>query len=108
MFFAPFLFLIPLACAESLAQTFHVSPSYLHKIFRKQLNTSPIQYISNIKINEAQYLLSTSDLSIIQIAERCGFGDSRYFSRVFKSAPAFPPRNTGQRPVTRAVRQDAE
>ncbi len=76
---------------ESLARTFHVSPSYLHKIFRKQLNTSPIQYISNIKINEAQYLLSTSDLSIVQIAERCGFGDSRYFSRVFKCAAGISP-----------------
>ncbi|HML68472.1 MAG TPA: AraC family transcriptional regulator [Clostridia bacterium] len=76
---------------EFLARTFHVSPSYLHKVFRKQLDTSPIQYINSIKINEAQYLLSSSDLTIVQIAEYCGFSDSRYFSRVFKTATGISP-----------------
>ena len=76
---------------DFLARTFHVSPSYLHKVFRKQLDTSPIQYINSIKINEAQYLLSSADLTVVQIAEHCGFSDSRYFSRVFKTATGISP-----------------
>ena len=76
---------------EFLAKLCHVSPSYLHRIFRRQLGMSPIQYIRDLRIKEAEYLLNSSDMTVAVIAERCGFEDPRYFSRIFRKRTGLSP-----------------
>ncbi len=74
-----------------LSEQCHVSASYLHRVFQKQVGVTPIQYITKLRIREALYLLESSSLLIVDIAEHCGFTDSRYFSRVFKKQMGYTP-----------------
>ncbi len=80
-----------------LSEQCHVSSSYLHRVFQKQTGITPMQYITNLRIREAKYLLETSALPIVDIAEHCGFVDSRYFSRVFKKQVGHTPSQYRER-----------
>jgi len=74
-----------------LAESCHISPSYLHKVFHRQVGMTPIQYITSLRIQQSEYLLESSTLSITEIAEHCGFEDARYFCRVFKKHKGSSP-----------------
>ena len=63
--------------------------------FEKQckalVGRTPLEQIHHVRLNEAQRLLTQTDLTVTQIAGRCGFGDVHHLSRWFA-------RLTGQRP----------
>ncbi|MFI3170611.1 MAG: AraC family transcriptional regulator [Faecalibacterium sp.] len=70
--------------------------NYLKKRFRKEVGTSPQQFLISIRLSHATKLLaqSTPDdkLSISQIAYACGYDDPLYFSRAFKSHYGSSPK----------------
>jgi AraC family L-rhamnose operon regulatory protein RhaS len=56
---------------------------------------TPIRHLNRLRVQRACKLLredSAETLSITQIAHQCGFSDSAYFNRVFKSFTARTPR----------------
>lgn len=60
---------------------------YFRRAFYEDMHTSPSQYLTKVRIENAKKLLSLrkqSKLSIQEISWFCGFKDSMYFSRVFK------------------------
>lgn len=59
---------------------------------KKHTGHSPIEYLLNKRLKEAEKLLGTTDLSITQIAEIVGFGSSSYFSQFFKKNKNMSPR----------------
>mgnify|MGYP004603130811 CR=1 FL=1 len=77
---------------ESLAETFHLSASYLTRSFKKALGVTPMHYLQQLRIKEAKaLLLSRPELSVRSIAELCGYTDQHYFSRVFQKAVGISP-----------------
>jgi AraC-like DNA-binding protein len=68
-----------------LAEKLYVSPSYLSHAFKEWIGYSPKQYIMLSRISYAKELLINSNLSVAEIAFRCGFGDCNNFIRSFKS-----------------------
>jgi AraC-like DNA-binding protein/mannose-6-phosphate isomerase-like protein (cupin superfamily) len=76
---------------QRLAEHCHVSRSYLHRVFQRRTGMTPVQYINSLRILEAEYLLESSVLSVAQIAEHCGFEESRYFCRVFRKQTGYTP-----------------
>jgi len=60
--------------------------------FRNVTGTTPNQYITAQRLEYARDLLADTNLSIIQIAENCGFNDAFYFSRCFKKHFGVSPR----------------
>jgi len=75
------------------------SPVHCEKLFRKETNTSIIDYVINKKINEAQYLLMTEPTDIRKIAEKIGFDNYNYFSRLFKKRTGFTPSQYKKRHI---------
>ncbi|WP_372516736.1 helix-turn-helix transcriptional regulator [Paenibacillus silviterrae] len=64
---------------------------YLGKLFRINTGISFKEYLNQMRINQAEILLSTGGYSVTEVAERCGFHDISYFSNVFKSIKGCPP-----------------
>ena len=76
---------------DDVAKSVGVSRSHLYRVFMSNVGKSPIDYLTEYRINEACNLLRTSNLSIAEVATSVGFFDQFYFSRVFKKAVGVPP-----------------
>ena len=57
---------------------------YFSRIFLEYTGERPLSYIQFKRIEHAQFLMITADLSFDEIAAQCGFESLSYFSRVFK------------------------
>lgn len=76
-----------------LAQLCNISETYFRQIFRKSYGVSPLKYINNLKITRAKELILSGMYSISDVALLSGFHDESYFSREFKKATGFSPKN---------------
>ena len=70
-----------------------LSKNRIIAIFKRLYHTTPIQYINTLRIYRAVDLLRTTDMSITQIAYECGFNDSNYFTRAFRTINGMTPRD---------------
>lgn len=77
---------------ESLASQFGLSRDYFSRQFSARYGCSPIRYITKLRIQAAEALLTTTNHSITDIAESVGFSDSSYFSRLFKNTTGIYPQ----------------
>ena len=80
----------PLALSEVAAQA-HVTEKHLCRLFARSLGHSPMQTFTLLKLQTARPLLMRTNLSIKEIAERCGFEDPLYFSRRFSQTYGYSP-----------------
>ena len=69
----------------------NVSTSYLHRIFKNQLHTTPGEMLLNCRISAACRLLVNTSMTLAQIAEACGFHSQSYFSDCFKRKIGISP-----------------
>ncbi|MFB9769064.1 helix-turn-helix transcriptional regulator [Lactiplantibacillus modestisalitolerans] len=75
----------------ALAETLHVSPSYLSRTFKAVRGISPIQYLTHLRLQRAQDLLTTGQHSVSEVAELVGYQDPYHFSKRFKQFFGTPP-----------------
>lgn len=61
------------------------SASQTIRKFKRELGTTPYQYLLGRKMELAEYLLANTDMSVREIARETGFADEQYFSRAFRS-----------------------
>lgn len=80
----------PLTSA-GLAERLNLNHQYFCKCFKTQVGVSPVQYIHLTRIRLAQQYLLQNNESIEATAQRCGFENGGYFSRIFR-------RVTGENP----------
>lgn len=76
---------------EDISDEFNLSKSYLNALFKKNTNTSPINYLISIKMKEACKLLRSTTYSIKIIAAELGYFDPYYFSHLFKKVVGISP-----------------
>ena len=69
---------------DELARQTGLSPKYFCRCFRAIIHRSPIDYLNYYRIECACDFLSTTDCTIADIAQRCGFNDSSFFIKQFK------------------------
>lgn len=74
-----------------IAEISSVSDVYLRKLFNKTFGVSPKQYLTDLRISKAKQLLKNTQLSITEVAERCGYWSIYHFSRAFKTATGHSP-----------------
>lgn len=67
-------------------------PNYAMRLFRKHLNMTMIQYLTQQRIAEARRLLVTTEMPILEIVYECGFGSTSQFYQAFESCVGQSPR----------------
>jgi len=67
------------------------SPSHFSRIWKRRTGRSPVDYLIDLRLLRARELLSQTALSVRAIAERTGFEDQLYFSRLFHRRIGLPP-----------------
>ncbi len=66
---------------------------YLRRCFEEDIGKTPLEYITNLRVNMAKMLLVQNDfINIKNVSERCGYMDNLYFSTVFKKHTGYSPR----------------
>ena len=70
---------------ESVADAFYINKCYLSRIFKEITGFTINEYINVHRIGKAQQLLTSSDLSVTEIAAECGYESITYFEKVFKT-----------------------
>ena len=68
-----------------------ITQSHFSRSFRREIGISPIEYLSNVRLEHAMQLLTTTNLSINEIAVLSGFSNGNYFAKTFKRKLGFTP-----------------
>lgn len=95
--FFDFLRLVPIHFAEHHDVAFYASqlcitPRYLSRIVRDVSGRTVVDYINQMLLMEASYLLQQTSLPIVQIAERLHFSEAASFTRFFTRMNGMNPR----------------
>lgn len=74
-----------------LAAEHYISESYLSHIFKTRTGYSVNQYRMLCRLSAARRYLSETELSVVEVARRCGFNDATGFCRCFKKKTGCTP-----------------
>lgn len=77
---------------QSVSEAVNVSSGRLGVLFRKSLGKSINEYLTDVRIAHAVYLLENTSLKIYEVADQSGFNASHYFSDIMY-------KKTGKRPI---------
>ncbi len=77
---------------DILAKKFDISVRSLNRRFKHATGKSPMQYLQQIRMENACELLKTSNLSISEVAYNVGYPDNSYFSAQFRKAMSVTPK----------------
>lgn len=73
------------------AEHLHMNASYLSVLFKEQTGLTFSEYATRRKVQRAKELLSTTRLSINEIAEQVGYQTAKYFVKVFRQMEGMSP-----------------
>ncbi|CAM4168127.1 response regulator [Paenibacillus alkaliterrae] len=76
---------------QEVADTIHVSKSYFSNLFKKQSGQNFIDYLIDLRLHEAKRMLVQHEYKIYEVAEKSGFNDVKYFSKLFKKMTQMTP-----------------
>lgn len=85
---------------EQIARIAGMSKSSVYTAFRNATGCSPVDFLIRIRLQNAAELLRQSSLDLNNIAFRCGFEDSNYFSRQFTKVYGTSPRSYRKKRIT--------
>lgn len=75
-----------------VAAVLHVSPNYLHAVFKRETGKTPLAHVQHKRVEKAKKLILAGELSMLEIAMETGFSSQSHFNKVFKAL-------VGQTPV---------
>jgi len=76
---------------EAVARLQNVSPQYLSKVFKEETRFTFVEFLTKLRIEMAQRLMSESDKSVKEICYDVGYSDPNYFSRLFRKQTGLMP-----------------
>ena len=88
--FVDFHYMEPMSL-ESLSNKYAVNKNYLSTRFHKEVGMTVTDYINLTRVRRSLKLLSGTNLSMPEIAERCGFSDANYYTRTFRKIHGTTP-----------------
>ena len=82
---------------EAIAEQAGISADHLRDLFRARFGMRPIAYRTVLRLARARELLASSTLNVKEVAQRTGYPDPLYFSRVFKERFGIAPSDVIRR-----------
>ena len=76
---------------DDLAATLYSTKQTLNYHFKQDLGITPMNYLLRLRITKVKELLVTSDKSIEEIADLCGFSSGNYLTLIFKQKEGISP-----------------
>jgi len=76
---------------NDISDKLEVTSSYLSKLLKKETGLSFIDYLTNIRIKKAMYIMEDPMIKIYDVAELVGYSNQHYFCRAFKRVVGFSP-----------------
>lgn len=76
---------------SELASRFQLSVRSLNRRFKLATNTTPLQYLHELRIAHGKELLKQSNLAISEVADMVGYQDASYFTSLFKKLNKVTP-----------------
>lgn len=80
---------------EILSEKICLSRAQLYRKCKSLTGDSPVELIRNIRLEHGKHLISSTNLSISEIAKKTGFSDPAYFSRCYKNYYGVAPSRSG-------------
>ena len=77
---------------QKLSDMWSYNSKYLSIVFKKKMGIGFVEYLKNIRLKHAVFLIEKGVNSVKNIAFLCGFNDSMYFSKVFKQDLGMSPK----------------
>ena len=68
-----------------------LSRGMLIRLFRNHFGKSPSRFLLEIRLNQIRHLLDSTDLTLSEIARRCGYGSDMALSLAFRRENGIPP-----------------
>ena len=69
---------------EGIAEHFSINKNYFIKLFKREMGTTPNQYVIDVRLLRAASMLMQTDYTVYQISSACGFNTPSYFTKIFK------------------------
>jgi AraC family transcriptional regulator len=76
---------------SEIANTVGVHPGHLARTFRKHYGSSVADYVRKLRVDQARHDMSSTNLSLVEIALKAGFCDQGHLSRVFRRYTGMTP-----------------
>lgn len=76
---------------DTLSDMFYISPSYLSRLFKEETGFHFVEYLTMLRMKEAQKLLRDTDHKIIDIAASVGYDNLAHFYKMFKRTTLTSP-----------------
>lgn len=77
--------------SKLMAEYFHLSPTYLSRLFHQQTGHTLNEIVRDTRIKAAQNFLQYTDNPVIDIAEKVGYTDISYFIEIFRKKTGMTP-----------------
>ncbi|MZQ85813.1 AraC family transcriptional regulator [Paenibacillus sp. 5J-6] len=88
---------------DKLAEIAGMHPAYYSQRFKQKMNKSPIEFLTQVRMNKAKEILLVSTPQIRDLSGRVGYRDEFYFSRRFKENSGYAPTQYANDPLTNIV-----
>lgn len=82
------------------AKAVELNKDYLSSLFKKEMGIGFSDYVNMLRIRKAKELLLETHMKNYEIADRVGFQDESYFSRIFKKSTGMRPSEYKRRELT--------
>lgn len=77
---------------DDFANAMGMSRSVLYQKMKEKFDTTPMNFVQQIRLEQARKLMTETSMPISQISYQCGFSNPKYFSRCFRNLTGMTPK----------------
>lgn len=76
---------------EHISRELSYNSKYISTVFKKHMGIGVVEYLNTIRIQHACTMMEQGFTSVNDVANKCGYSDAQYFSKVFKKKMELSP-----------------